>query len=114
MREPEDERDPQRTDERRGENRVDRAHVGDDGASTKPTQLAHQRRLEPRAAEDLVARSERPHAAVVGQRARHGAVRDHDDLVHELGERSDLRDRGGKRRMARVDLLRDEDELGHV
>ncbi len=113
MREPEDERNAQRPHERRGENGVDRAHVRDDGAAPKPGKLARQRGLEARATECLVRRPEGAHAAVLRKHALDRAVGEHDDLVDELRERADLRDRRGERRMARIDLLRDEDELRH-
>jgi hypothetical protein len=52
-------------------------------------------------------------AAVLGKNSGYDAVGEHDDLVDELGEGADLRHRGRERRMTRVDLLRDEDELRH-
>ena len=113
VREPEDERNAQRPDERRGQHGVDRAHVRDDRAAAKPGQLAGQRGLEARSAQRLVRRAEGAHAAVLRQHAVDRAVGEHDDLVDELRERADLRDRRRERRMARIDLLRDEDELRH-
>ena len=83
MREPEDERDPQRADERRGENGVDRAHVRDDGASAETRKLAREGGLEARAAQRPSAGAERADAAVLRQHARDRAVREHDDLVDQ-------------------------------
>ena len=111
MREPENERDAQRAHERRGENGVDRAHVRDDGAPAEAGQLARQRSLEAGATNRPVAGAERPHAAVVRQHARNRAVREHDDLVDERRERGDLGHGRRERRVPRIDLLGDEDEL---
>ena len=113
MREPEDERDPQRADERRREHGVDRAHVRDDGAAAKTRELAREGGLEARSAQRPSARAERPDAAVLRQHARNGAVREHDDLVDEGRERGDLGDGRRERRMPRIDLLGDEDDLRH-
>jgi len=113
VREPQDERDAKRTDERRGENSVDRAHVRDDRAAAKPRELAGQRRLEPRAAEGFVRGAEGAHTAILGQHPFDGAVGEHDDLVHVRGQRTDLRHGRRKRGVTRIDLLRDEDELAH-
>ena len=113
MREPEDERDAQRAHERGGEDGVDRAHVRDDGSSPQARKLARERGLEARAAQRSVAGAKRADAAVVGEHARDGAVGEHDDLVDETGERADLRHGRRERGMARIDLLRDEDELAH-
>ena len=96
-----------------GQNGIDRAHVRDDGATPKPGQLTGQRGLEARSTECLVRRPEGAHAAVLRKNAFDRAVGEHHDLVDELRERADLRDRRGKRGMPGVDLLRDEDELGH-
>ena len=103
----------QRPHERGGEDGVDRAHVRDDRASPEPRELARERGLEARAAQRPVPGAERAHAAVVGQHARDGAVGEHDDLVDERRERADLRHRRRERRVPRIDLLRDEDELRH-
>ena len=113
VREPEDERDPQRAHERSGEDGVDRAHVRNDGPSPETGKLARERGFEARTAQRSVPGSERADAAVVGKHARDGAVREHDDLVDECGERADLGHGRGERRMTRIDLLRDEDELAH-
>ena len=77
----------------------------------RPRKLARERGLEARAAQRSVPGPERAHAAVVGEHARDGAVGEHDDLVDECGERADLGHGRRERRMARIDLLRDEDEL---
>ena len=113
MREPEDEGDAQRAHERGGEDGVDRAHVRDDGSSPKAGKLARERCFEARAAQRSVPGPERAHAAVVGEHARDGAVGEHDDLVDKTCECADLGHRGRERRMARIDLLGDEDELRH-
>ncbi len=113
MREPEDERNAERTHERGGEHGVDRAHVRDDGTSPQTAELARQRSLEAGTASRLVTGSEGTDAAVRRQHALDRVVRENDDLVDELGQGADLRDGGRERGMRRVDLLRDEDELGH-
>jgi hypothetical protein len=59
-------------------------------------------------------RSESANAAVRRKHPVNRAVGEHDDLVHQLGESSKLGNRRGKRRMPRIDLLGDEDDLGHV
>ena len=93
-----------------GEHGVDRAHVRNDSSAAQPAQLTRERGLEARSTQSLVLRAEGAHAAVPGKHSRNRAVGEHDDVVHELGERSDLH-RGGERRMARIDLLCDEDDL---
>ena len=114
VREPEDERDAQRPDERRGENGVDRAHVRHDRTPAQSGQLTRERSLELRAAQRLPAGAERAHAAVLRQDAGNGAVREHDDLVDQRCERRDLRHGRSERGVPRIDLLRDEDDLAHV
>ena len=57
-----------------------------------------------------VTRPEQPHAAVVGQRAVDGAVREDDELVDARGEGAQLGDRRPEHRARGVDLLRDDDE----
>ena len=110
VRVPEHERDAQRAHERRGEDGVDRAHVGDDRAAAQAAELRRERRFEPRAAPGPRARPEGADARVGGQRVRNGPVREDDHLVHTPRERRDLRHRRPQRRVLRVDLLRDEDE----
>jgi hypothetical protein len=110
VRVPKHERDPERPDERRGEDGVDRAHVGHDGSVAQAAELRRERRLEPRAAAGFRTRAEGADARVGRQRVRHGPVREDDHLVDAPRERRDLRHRRGKRRMLWVDLLRDEDE----
>ncbi len=112
VREPEQQGDAQRPRERRRQDSVDGAHVGDDRDRLRP-QLLRQRGLEAHTAPDLRARGEAPAAAVVRQRARQHAIGEHDHLVDELRKRADLRHRGRERRMRRIDLLRDEDQPPH-
>jgi hypothetical protein len=113
VREPEDQRDPQRTDERSCEHGVDGAHVRDDSASAKTRKLARQRGLEARSAQRPSAGTEGADAAVLRQHAGDGAVSQDDDLVDEGRECGDLGDSRGERGMPGVDLLRDEEELSH-
>ena len=110
MRVPEHERDPERPDERRREDGVDRAHVRDDGAAAKAPELRREGALEAKAAPDLRARTEGADARVGGQRVRDGPVREHDHLADPPRERRDLRHGRAERRVLGVDLLRDEDE----
>jgi hypothetical protein len=113
MGEPEDERNAKWPHERRRENGIDRAHVCDDRAAPEVSQLSRESSLETDAAARLVAGPKRPNAAVRGQYAVDRAVGEHDDFVDELGKGSEFRDRRGKRRVSRIDLLCDEDDLGH-
>ncbi len=113
VREPKDERDAEGPDKRCSEDRVDRAHVRNHRAAAQTLCLACERGLEAGAAQRLVGRTERPDAAVRGQYPGNRTVREHDELVHELGERADLRHRRRQRGMPWVDLLGDEDDLSH-
>ena len=110
MRVPEHERDLERPDERRGQDGVDRAHVGDDGAAAETRELGCQRPLEPEPPAGLRAGAERPHAAVRGQRLRNGAVREHHHLVDAASERGDHRHGRRESGMPRIDLLGDEEK----
>ena len=112
VREPEDERNPERPHERRAEHRVDRAHVRDDADGPR-AELARQRRLEAQAAADLAAVAEQPHARVRRERPVRRAVGEHDQLVDVRRERADHRHRRSECVVRRVDLLRDEHELSH-
>ena len=109
--EPEDDGDPERPGERRGEHGVDRAHVRDDRAAAEAAQLGRDGSLEPRPATRLRPRPKRADAAVRRQRLGNHAVREHDELVHPGRERTNLRHRRRECRVSRIDLLRDEDEL---
>jgi hypothetical protein len=114
MREPKDERDAQRPDEGRGKSGIDGTHVRDDGASAEASKLSRERRLESDAATCLATVSECANAAIRGQNVLDGAVREHHDLVDELRKSTELGNGRGKRRVLRIDLLRDEDDLGHL
>jgi hypothetical protein len=114
MGEPKDEWDPEWPHKRRRENGIDRAHVCDDRAAPEVSQLSRESSLETDAAARLVAGPKRPNAAVRWQHAVDHAVGEHDDFVDELSKRSELGDRRSKRRMSWIDLLRDEDDLGHL
>jgi hypothetical protein len=87
--------------------------VCDDRAALEVSQLSRESSFETDTATRLVAGPKRPNAAVRWQHALDRAVGEHDDVVDELGKSSELRYRRGKRRMSRIDLLRDEDDLGH-
>src|SRR5204862_3646614 len=80
----------------------------------KPPQLAGERCREPEAATELARSPERLDAAVGRQRLADDRVGQDDDLVHARRERPHLRHRRGERRVLRVDLLRDEDELRYA
>ena len=75
--------------------------------------LAREGGLEAGTAQHAVSGAEGAHAAVVRKHARNGAVGEHDDLVDERRKRGDLRHGRRERRMSRIDLLGDEDELRH-
>ena len=83
----------------------------DDCSSPKARKLTREGSLETRTAQGSVSGPKGSYPAVVGQHAGNGTVREHDDLVDETRERTDLRHRGRERRVPRVDLLGDEDEL---
>jgi hypothetical protein len=88
--------------------------VRDHRATPKASQLSCEGSFETHPATYLVARAKRANAAIRGEDVVDSAVREHDDLVDELGESAELGHRRCKRRMTRVDLLRDEDDLGHL
>jgi hypothetical protein len=73
-------------------------------------ELRGERSLEPHAPPRTGARRERPHAAVLGQHAGKGPIGEHDHLVDPAGKRPDHRHGRRQCRVARVDLLGDEDE----
>jgi hypothetical protein len=114
MREPKDERDAQRPYEGRGKSGIDGAHVRDDRAAPEASELSRECCLESDAATCLAARPERANAAIRGQNVLDGAVREHHDLVDELRKSTELGNGRGERRVLRIDLLRDEDDLGHL
>ena len=88
--------------------------MGDDRERPRPPrELPRQRSLESHAAPGLRARGEAKAAAVVRQRAGEDAIGEHDDLVDQRRERADLRHGGRERRVAGIDLLRDEDQPPH-
>jgi len=113
VRVPEHDGHTQRARERGSEDCEHRRHVRDHAQGTV-AQLGRERTLEPQTASGFRARSEGTDATVRRQSSGNGGVCEHDDLVEPLRERRDLRDRRRKRRMLRVDLLRDEDELAHA
>ena len=111
VREPEEDVHAERPRERRGEHRVDRAHVGEHRRGPgPPRELPGERRLEAQAAARPARGAERPDAAVLGKRALDRAVREHDELVDPCRERPELVDRRPEHGAGRVDLLRDDHE----
>ena len=114
VREPEHERDAERPDERRGEDGVDRAHVRDDRCPAEAGQLARERRLEPRSAKQPCARR-----GTCGRGSSPGArPRPRASASTTTSSTSSASARifgtvAASAGCARVDLLRDEDELRH-
>jgi hypothetical protein len=110
VREPEHERDPAPTDERRGEDDVERDHVRDDRIRRQRT---CERTLEVETSPKSRPRVERFEPNALRQLCALTALRENDELVDALGKRTDLRNRRGERRMGGIDRLSDEDEAPH-
>ena len=111
VREPQQHGHAQGPCDRRGEDGIDRAHMRENGARPgPPNELPRERIFEAEPAACPVTGPEQPHAAVVGQHAVDGAVRENDQLVDARGEGAELGDRGPEHRARGVDLLRDDDE----
>ena len=102
LREPEQQRNAQRPRERRGEQRVDRRHVRDDG-NRAPSELRRERSDVARTSRRLRRRREALPRQFSGSALVVDRVGDHDDLVDARRERADLRERRAEHRMGRVD-----------
>ena len=107
--EPEEKRHLARPRERRGEDRVARDHVREDGEGTR-RELPVEAREEAARPRRRGAGGEEVDPAVARKGTLDSMVCEHDELVDSGRERAQLRDGGAEDGVARVDGLRREDQ----
>ena len=110
MRVPEQQRHAPRLRERRGEDEVDRAHVGEHGVDAAGEHERRERAHEPQPTPQTAAGAEEADRDVRRKVVRAHACREHDELVAALRERLQLRHRRGENGIVRVDDLRDHEQ----